>query len=98
LTNEKKLFIADLSLPLFAPVLSKLVSSDGMQPFTAVQTNLSATSHWTVGPTYYTTLAMAEVFGSTNTSQVVDISVSLCTLPSFARELNDLDSKNASAC
>ncbi|KAL7413310.1 hypothetical protein BDY24DRAFT_389626 [Mrakia frigida] len=43
-------------------------------PFTAVQTNLSATSHWTAGPTYYTTLVMAEAFGSTNTSQVVDIS------------------------
>ncbi|KAK0480722.1 hypothetical protein IW261DRAFT_1137525 [Armillaria novae-zelandiae] len=43
-------------------------------PFTAPPTNESTYHQWTVGPIYYSALIMAESLGSSNTSQVLDIS------------------------
>jgi hypothetical protein len=42
-------------------------------PFTPPPTNQSTFHHWTVGPVYYSALVMAEVIGSSNLSQVVDL-------------------------
>lgn len=44
-----------------------------MQPFTAPLSNQSS-SGWTVGPVYYSALVLAEAFGKTNTSRIVDLS------------------------
>ncbi|KAJ7104505.1 glycoside hydrolase family 79 protein [Mycena belliarum] len=42
-------------------------------PFTAPPTNVSRYYEWTVGAVYYSALISSEVFGRTNTSQIVDI-------------------------
>lgn len=42
-------------------------------PFTAPPTNQSTFNEWTLGAVYYSTLVLAEAFGKTNTSQVVDL-------------------------
>ncbi|KAJ7691770.1 glycoside hydrolase family 79 protein [Mycena rosella] len=42
-------------------------------PFTAPPTNVSKYYEWTVGAVYYSALISAEVFGKTNTSQIVDL-------------------------
>jgi len=42
-------------------------------PCLAPPTNESAFHQWTVGPTYYSTLVVAETFGKSNTSQIVDL-------------------------
>ncbi|KAF5319596.1 hypothetical protein D9619_008683 [Psilocybe cf. subviscida] len=42
-------------------------------PFTAPPSNQSS-SGWTVGPVYYSALVLAEAFGKTNTSRIVDLS------------------------
>jgi hypothetical protein len=42
------------------------------QPFTPPPTNQSSFHQWTVGAIYYASLAVAEVLGSTNTSQIQD--------------------------
>ncbi|KAJ7634934.1 glycoside hydrolase family 79 protein [Roridomyces roridus] len=42
-------------------------------PFTAPPTNQSKFFEWTVGATYYSVLVAAEVFGKTNTAQIVDM-------------------------
>ncbi|KXN82401.1 hypothetical protein AN958_02606 [Leucoagaricus sp. SymC.cos] len=42
-------------------------------PFTAPPTNQSTFHQWTVGPIYYSVLVLAEAFGKSNTSQIVDL-------------------------
>ncbi|KAF8995398.1 glycoside hydrolase family 79 protein [Cyathus striatus] len=42
-------------------------------PFTPPPTNQSTFNEWTVGSTYYSTLVIAEAFGKTNTSRIVDL-------------------------
>ncbi|KAF7302487.1 Glyco-hydro-79C domain-containing protein [Mycena chlorophos] len=42
-------------------------------PFTPPQTNESSILGWTVGPLYYSILAAAEVFGTSNKTQIVDL-------------------------
>lgn len=40
---------------------------------TAPPTNLSSVNGWTVGPTFYSSLVIAEALGKTNTSRVLDL-------------------------
>ncbi|KAH8828669.1 hypothetical protein DL96DRAFT_1462855 [Flagelloscypha sp. PMI_526] len=42
-------------------------------PFTAPPTNETVFHQWTIGSTYYAVLIMAEILGTTNTSQVLDL-------------------------
>ncbi|KAJ7923331.1 glycoside hydrolase family 79 protein [Mycena leptocephala] len=42
-------------------------------PFTAPPTNVSRYYEWTVGAIYYSAVISAEVFGKTNTSQIIDL-------------------------
>jgi hypothetical protein len=42
-------------------------------PFTPPPTNQSTFHQWTIGPIYYSSLVMAEVLGSSNQSQVLDL-------------------------
>ncbi|KAJ7434772.1 glycoside hydrolase family 79 protein [Mycena galericulata] len=42
-------------------------------PFTSPPTNQSTFRQWTVGPIYYSALAMAEAIGPSNTTQVLDL-------------------------
>ncbi|KAH9476803.1 Beta-glucuronidase [Psilocybe cubensis] len=42
-------------------------------PFTSPPTNQSSFNAWSVGAVYYSALIISEVFGKTNTSQIVDI-------------------------
>jgi hypothetical protein len=42
-------------------------------PFTGPPTNQSAFNQWTVGPVYYSAIVLAEAFGKTNTSRIVDL-------------------------
>ncbi|KAF7344500.1 hypothetical protein MSAN_01931900 [Mycena sanguinolenta] len=42
-------------------------------PFTAPPTNQSRYYEWTIGAVYYSALISAEVFGKTNTSQIMDL-------------------------
>lgn len=45
-----------------------------LQPFTAPPTNQSAFNQWTIGPVYYSALFVSEAFGSSNKSQIIDLS------------------------
>ncbi|KAJ6588734.1 glycoside hydrolase family 79 protein [Mycena capillaripes] len=42
-------------------------------PFTAPPTNQSKYYEWTIGAVYYSALISSEVFGKTNTSQIIDL-------------------------
>ncbi|KAF8816878.1 hypothetical protein BYT27DRAFT_7127069 [Phlegmacium glaucopus] len=42
-------------------------------PFTPPPTNQSTFRAWTIGPIYYSSLVMAEVLGSSNTTQILDL-------------------------
>ncbi|OSD00691.1 glycoside hydrolase family 79 protein [Trametes coccinea BRFM310] len=42
-------------------------------PFTAPPTNESSYHQWTVGPIFYSVLAVAETLGSSNNSQIIDL-------------------------
>ncbi|OBZ69575.1 Beta-glucuronidase [Grifola frondosa] len=42
-------------------------------PFTPPPTNISRTEGWTIGPIFYSVVAMAEALGSSNTSRVLDL-------------------------
>ncbi|EEB91616.1 hypothetical protein MPER_09998, partial [Moniliophthora perniciosa FA553] len=44
-----------------------------MHPFTPPPTNESLYHQWTIGASYYAALITAEVFGSSNTSRIVDL-------------------------
>ncbi|KAG8892735.1 hypothetical protein FRB99_002468 [Tulasnella sp. 403] len=58
--------------------------SDSYNPFTPPPTNLSMTHQWTTGPVYYSTLAVAETFGQTNKSQIVDLNLPSEFQPGYA--------------
>ncbi|KZS86852.1 hypothetical protein SISNIDRAFT_447342 [Sistotremastrum niveocremeum HHB9708] len=47
--------------------------SDYYNPFTPPTTNQSSYRQWSIGPTFYSTLVIAESLGSSNLSQVVDL-------------------------
>jgi hypothetical protein len=42
-------------------------------PFTAPPTNQSSYSQWSVGTVYYAAIILAEAFGKTNTSRIIDL-------------------------
>ncbi|KAJ2932239.1 hypothetical protein H1R20_g4863, partial [Candolleomyces eurysporus] len=42
-------------------------------PFTAPPSNQTEFNEWTLGPVYYSALVMAEAFGKSNTSQIIDL-------------------------
>ncbi|KAF5347313.1 hypothetical protein D9756_009931 [Leucocoprinus leucothites] len=42
-------------------------------PFTAPPTNQSSFNEWTIGAIYYSVLVLAEAFGKSNTSQIIDL-------------------------
>jgi len=48
-------------------------------PFTPPPTNQSTFHQWTIGPVYYAALAMAELLGPSNVSQVLDLTQNLLT-------------------
>ncbi|KAH7922605.1 glycoside hydrolase family 79 protein [Leucogyrophana mollusca] len=45
-------------------------------PFTPPPTNQSSYHQWTIGAIYYSTLVVAEAFGSSGTAQIIDLNVS----------------------
>ncbi|RDB17642.1 Beta-glucuronidase [Hypsizygus marmoreus] len=53
-------------------------------PFTAPPTNQTLFHQWTAGAVYYSVLIAAEVFGSTNTSQILDTSNNGIFTPSYS--------------
>ncbi|CAL1698450.1 unnamed protein product [Somion occarium] len=48
-------------------------ADDTYNPFTPPPTNETGFHQWTIGPTFYSVLAMSETLGNTNTSQLVDL-------------------------
>ncbi|THG97424.1 hypothetical protein EW026_g4567 [Hermanssonia centrifuga] len=46
---------------------------DTYNPFTPPPTNMSTFDQWTVGPIFYAAVAVAETFGSSNASQIIDL-------------------------
>ncbi|KAJ7018598.1 glycoside hydrolase family 79 protein [Mycena alexandri] len=44
-------------------------------PFTPPPTNQSAFRDWTIGPIYYSVLAVAEAFGTSNQSRIIDLAL-----------------------
>ncbi|EGN92294.1 glycoside hydrolase family 79 protein [Serpula lacrymans var. lacrymans S7.3] len=42
-------------------------------PFTPPPTNESSYNQWTIGPVYYSVLALAEAFGTSNNSRIIDL-------------------------
>ncbi|KAG5633558.1 hypothetical protein H0H81_006850, partial [Sphagnurus paluster] len=53
-------------------------------PFTAPPTNQSQFHQWTVGAVFYSTVIVAEIFGKSNQSQIVDTSNNGIYTPSYA--------------
>ncbi|KAF7318883.1 Glycoside hydrolase family 79 protein [Mycena chlorophos] len=55
-------------------------------PFTAPPTNQSNLYEWTIGAVYYSALVASEVFGSTNTSRIIDLNANGANIytPSYA--------------
>ncbi|KAG6856827.1 hypothetical protein H0H87_000304 [Tephrocybe sp. NHM501043] len=53
-------------------------------PFTAPPTNQSSFHQWTIGAIYYSVLVVAEVFGKSNVSQIIDTSNNGIYNPSYA--------------
>ncbi|KAG6863538.1 hypothetical protein C0991_005219 [Blastosporella zonata] len=64
-------------------------------PFTAPPTNQSMYKQWTVGAIYYSALIVAEVFGKSNVSQIVDTTNNGLLTPSYAIYDNGVLSKIA---
>ncbi|PPR01293.1 hypothetical protein CVT24_006368 [Panaeolus cyanescens] len=66
-------------------------------PFTSPPTNQSAYNQWTVGAVYYSTLVLAEAFGKTNMSRIVDLRANFDSpyTPAYAIYENDALSKVA---
>jgi hypothetical protein len=63
-------------------------------PFTPPPTNQSTFHQWTIGPIYYSALAMAEAMGPNNASQVVDLTTNINT-PIYAIYENGAPTKVA---
>jgi len=60
-------------------------------PFTPPPTNQSTFHQWTIGPVYYATLIVAEAFGKTNTSRIIDLQANADSAytPAYAIYEND---------
>jgi len=58
--------------------------SDSYNPFTPPPSNISATHGWTTGAIYYALLAVAETFGSSNASQIMDLGLPSDYRPGYA--------------
>lgn len=63
-------------------------------PFTPPPTNQSTFHQWTIGPIYYSAIAMAEAMGPSNASQVVDLTTNINT-PIYAIYENGAPTKVA---
>ncbi|KAG8865302.1 hypothetical protein FRB96_000192 [Tulasnella sp. 330] len=57
---------------------------ENYNPFTPPPTNISSTYGWTTGAVYYAALAVAETFGSSNASQIVDMNLPSEFRPGYA--------------
>ncbi|KAF9051565.1 glycoside hydrolase family 79 protein [Panaeolus papilionaceus] len=66
-------------------------------PFTSPPTNQSAFNQWTIGAVYYSTIVLAEAFGKTNTSRIVDLMPNEGSVytPAYAIYENDILNKVA---
>jgi hypothetical protein len=66
-----------------------------MQPFTPPPTNQSTFHQWTVGPIYWASLVIAEAFGQSNTSRIVDLGANYDNMfqPAYAVYENGKPSK-----
>ncbi|KAF8995400.1 glycoside hydrolase family 79 protein [Cyathus striatus] len=66
-------------------------------PFTAPPTNQSSFHEWTVGAVYYSALVLAEAFGKSNTSRIIDVQANgdNYLTPAYAIYENDVFSKMA---
>ncbi|KAK4683856.1 hypothetical protein P7C73_g6361, partial [Tremellales sp. Uapishka_1] len=66
-------------------------------PFTPPPSNLSSTHGWTTGSVYYSALVVAEVFGQSNVSQIVDLAVDEDNIyhPAYAIYENDAPTRLA---
>lgn len=69
--------------------------SHNEQPFTPPPSNISSTHQWTTGSVYYSTLVVAEAFGKSNKSQIVDLQVDSDNIyhPSYAIYENGVPSR-----
>jgi len=72
------MWAADLGLQFASINFSQVLLHVGGQdtyynPFTPPPTNLSKSFGWTTGSTYYSTLLIAEAFGQSGNSQIVDL-------------------------
>lgn len=56
----------------------------GHNPFTSPPTNQTSFNQWTVGAVYYSVLIVAEVFGSSNTSRIIDVSNNGIFTPAYS--------------
>ncbi|KAF8995399.1 hypothetical protein BDQ17DRAFT_1365778 [Cyathus striatus] len=66
-------------------------------PFTAPPTNQSAYNEWTVGSIFYSAMVIAEAFGKSNTSRIMDLYANEDSMytPAYAIYENDVLSKFA---
>ncbi|RXW22272.1 hypothetical protein EST38_g3572 [Candolleomyces aberdarensis] len=66
-------------------------------PFTSPPTNQSTFNQWTVGSIFYSTIILAEAFGKSNTSRIVDLGANSGSIytPAYAIYENDALSKVA---
>ncbi|KAF8991302.1 glycoside hydrolase family 79 protein [Cyathus striatus] len=66
-------------------------------PFTAPPTNQSTYRQWTIGSIYYSTLVIAEAFGKSNTSRIIDMDSNDGNIytPAYAIYENDVLTKAA---
>ncbi|KAG8886461.1 hypothetical protein FRB97_002972, partial [Tulasnella sp. 331] len=58
--------------------------NDNYNPFTPPPTNISGSYGWTTGAVYYAALAVAETFGSSNASQIIDMNLPSEFRPGYA--------------
>ncbi|KAG8939588.1 hypothetical protein FRC04_006210 [Tulasnella sp. 424] len=58
--------------------------SDSYNPFTPPPTNMSKDHMWTTGSIYYSTLVVAEAFGKSNASQIIDLNLPSEFQPGYA--------------
>ena len=67
------------------------------QPFTSPPTNQSTYNQWTAGAVYYSIVVLAEAFGKTNTSRIIDLFGNTGSIytPSYAIYENNVLSKVA---
>ena len=72
LLNLFTYFVCSL-LPVNIPIFSIFSPHSHAFSFPAPPSNQSAIHQWTVGAIYYSAIVLAEAFGTTNTSQIIDL-------------------------